>query len=388
MPEPVRFAVIGCGSLARVQHIPNLAASERTVLHTCCDVSEDALRVCRDDYGVEHTTADYREAIACADVEAVCVATTEKLRLPIIEAAAAAGKPIYVEKPVAASLEELYRIRDLIHDSGIPLCVGHNRRSAPAMQDAHRIFRRHMTAPQPCPWRYDREGPAGRPELAEDGTAGMSVRINDDWYSWKGWVFGPDHHQHGPLLFEMTHFTDLCNWFMDASPAEVVALEHGHLNHGVVIRYSSGEMATISMSANGTFGYPKELYEMFGNGGAVIVDHMLEVRTAGIAGAPARQPYPFLKDRHPHVGTQGGIEGWLAKKSAACAAAAAAQDPSLIFTAEPDKGHRRALERFADEIQGLGPVVCGIDAAVDATRVSFAAVRAVRQQRLVRMEEI
>lgn len=116
------------------------------------------------------------------------------------------------------------------------------------MVDAHRIFRQHMTAPVSCPWRFDREG-AARPRLASDGVAGMSVRINDDWHSWKGWALDKTLAPHGPMLFEMTHFTDLCNWFLAAEPEEVVALDHGDLNHGIVVRYRTGEVATIAMCA-------------------------------------------------------------------------------------------------------------------------------------------
>jgi predicted dehydrogenase len=374
--------------LAQSQHIPNLARSQRTVLHTCCDLSDEALRVCRERYGVRHTTADYCEAILSPEVDAVCIVTTQDLRLPVIRVAAEAGKPVYCEKPVAPTLAELRQIAALVKSAGIPFCAGHNRRSSPAMQDAYRIFREHMTRPEPCLWRFDREGAAGRPPLPDDGTAAISVRVNDDWYSWKGWVFDEAHSKFGPMLFEMTHFTDLCNWFLAAEPEEVVALESGMLNHGVVVRYRSGELATIFMGANGTFGYPKELYEMFGNGGAVIVDHLLEVRTAGVAGAPPRIVYPMLGDRHPEVGTDGGLPGWLAKKQAACAEAIRHGDATLIFTAEPDKGHARALDRFVDEIQGCGPVVCGIDDAVMATRVAFAAIRAARERRTVRLEEV
>ena len=133
----------------------------------------------------------------------------------------------------------MYQIRELVQEAGIPFCVGHNRRSSPAMLEAHRIFRAPITAPQPCPWRFDREGP-DRPHLAEDGVAGVSVRINDDWWNWKKWVFDPEQAPHGPMLFEMVHFTDLCNWFLAAEPAEVVALEPSMLNHGVVITYQSG----------------------------------------------------------------------------------------------------------------------------------------------------
>ena len=387
MSAPVNFAVIGCGLLARSQHVPNIAQSNKTVLHTCCDLSDAALAECRDRFGALRITKDYRAAIRDPEVTAICLATTPDLRLAVIREAAEAGKPVYCEKPLANSLQEMREIRETVQQSAIPFCVGHNRRSSPAMLDAHRIFRAHMTNPQPCPWRYDREG-ADRPRIAEDGVAGMSVRINDDWYSWKLHAFDRESSPHGAMLFEMTHFTDLCNWFLAAEPEEVVALEQGMLNHGIVIRYKTGEVATLLMCANGTFGYPKELYEVFGNGGAVVIDHMLEVRTAGVGDAPAQKVYPMLKDRHPEIGREGGVSGWLAKKRAACAEAAERGDPLLIFAAEPDKGHAHAIDRFVAEIRGEGPQVCGVDDAILATQVAFAAIKSVEEHRIVRLAEL
>ena len=219
MAEPLRFAVIGCGNIARMQHIPNIARSAKAELHTGCDLSDEALSECRERHGAARVTNDWRQAVGDDDVQAICLATTEKLRRPVIAAAAVAGKAVYCEKPLARPLEEMYEIRRIVREAGIPFCVGHNRRCAPAMIDAHRIFRAHLADPRPCPWRYDREGPAGRPALAEDGVAALSVRVNDDWYSWKGWVFDKDQAPHGPMLFEMTHFTDVCNWLLAAEPA-------------------------------------------------------------------------------------------------------------------------------------------------------------------------
>jgi predicted dehydrogenase len=60
----------------------------------------------------------------------------------------------------------------------------------------------------------------------------------------------------------------------------------------------------------------------------------------------------------------------------------------LQFTAEPDKGHAHALEMFVDEILGLGPEVCGVDAAVLATEVAFAAIRSAHERRPVTLDEI
>ena len=331
--------------LARAQHVPNIAASERMVLHTCCDLD---LAECRDVHGALHTSKDMHATIADPDVEAIVLATHETIRREPIEAAAKAGKPIYVEKPMAHSIDEAYAIADVVHESGIPYCVGHNRRNAPA----------------------------------------IAVRINDDWWSWKGYVFDQGSECAGPMLFEMTHFTDICNWFIGRLPVRVTALEGGMLNHGAVIEYEGGALATIFMGSNGTFGYPKELYEINGGGGIVVVDHMLEMRTAGIEGAPAHKTYPMLADRHPDVGVEGGFTGYMAKKRVACDEAAAAGDPNLIFAAEPDKGHARALERFINEIRGDGPMVCGVDDALLATRVSLAAIKSVKAGRVVEMAEI
>ena len=385
--EPLRVAVIGCGSVARAQHIPNIVRSPRMELHTCVDLDDEVLAECRDLFGAHHIRKDFEGAIADPEVDMICLATTEKLRLPVIRLAAEAGKPVYVEKPLARTLEEMAEIQRVVQAAGIPFCVGHNRRASPAMLDAQRIFRQHMEHQKPNPWRWIRESEL-LPSLPDDGVPSVSVRINDDWYSWKGWVFDKTQAPHGPMLFEMTHFTDVCNWFLAEPPVEVTAVETGMLNMAVIVRYQSGAMATIVIGNNGTMGYCKELYEFMGNGGYLAVDHMLEVRTAGIANAPAKTTYPMIHDRHPQLGLEGGVAGWLEKKQVACAEATAAGDPLLQFTAEPDKGHAHALEMFVDQIAGTGPEVCGIDAAVLATKVAFAAIRSARERRPVSLAEI
>jgi predicted dehydrogenase len=357
------------------------------ILHTCVDLDDQVLAECRDVFGARHIRKDFEGAIADPEVDMICLATTEKLRLPVIAPAASAGKPVYVEKPLAISLKELNEIQQVVSASGIPFCVGHNRRASPAMLDARRVFRQQMTDPKPCPWRWRREG-EDLPFLPDDGVPSVSVRINDDWYSWKGWVFDKSQAPHGPMLFEMTHFTDICNWFLAEEPVEVTAVATGMLNLAVIVRYTSGALATIVLGNNGTMGYCKELYEFMGNGSYLAVDHMLEVRTAAIQDAPAKMIYPMVNDRHPQIGTEGGVSGWLAKKRAACEEAAIHNDPLLQFTAEPDKGHAHSLERFVDQILGIGPEVCGVDAAVLATRVAFAAILSAAEGRPVTLAEI
>ena len=385
-PKPVNFAVIGCGALAQGAHIPNIVKSEKAILHTCCDISDEMLKICQETYGTLNISKDWEAVVADPEVEAICLATTEKLRLPVIALAIKYNKPVYVEKPLARSMEEIYEIQKIVNESGIPFCVGHNRRNSPAMIEAHRIFRNQMENPQECEWRWEREGD-DRPHRDEDGIAAMSCRINDDWYSWTNWVFDKEQAPHGPMLFEMTHFTDLCNWFLASEPVEVFAMETGMLNHAVTIKYAGGEIATLSLFANGSFGYPKELYEMMGNGCVVACDHMCEVRTAGIKDVPTKIIYPFQRDIQPEIGTQGGVSGWREKKAAGSQEFLKGEDFMVQFPAPPDKGHAHAINRFVDEING-GDMVCGVDDAVLASRVAFAAIKSSNERRIVKLSEI
>jgi len=386
--KPLNFAVIGCGMLARSMHLPNLQALGETTFHTACDINEENLKAA-EEFSPKKTTRDFHEAIADPEVDALIVATTESFRLPIIEAAAKAGKPVYTEKPLADTLENALAIQRVVNAHNIPFCVGHNRRGAPAMRDAQAIFSAHMQDPQPCPWRFQRPGWDTMEVGANAGAPVVSIRINDDWQSWKFVHLQSElNRKVGLLLSEGTHFVDLANWFLDAEPVRVICSGQGVLNHVIIIHYANGGMATITMASTGTFGYPKELVEAIGNGGLVACDHMVEVRSAGISNAPTLTKYPFLTDRHPNVGTEGGLAGWLEKKRAACEEAAAAGDPMQQFTAEPNKGHLLLLAEFVREIRGERNPVCPVEYAVTATRVCLAAAKSYLEDRPVELSEI
>lgn len=386
--KPLNFSVIGCGMLAQQTHLPNLVAMREARLHACCDINGENLEACRA-FQPEKLSRDFRETIADPEVDALIVATTETFRLPILEAAARAGKPVYCEKPLADSLENALRIQKLVTQSGMPFCVGHNRRSSPAMQAARRIFVSHMRAPKPCPWRFERPGWETMPVGSEPGAPVVAIRVNDDWKSWKTVHLQNDlNRKAGLLLSEGTHFTDLANWFLDAEPVSVLCSGQGVLNHAIIIHYAGGGLATITMAGTGSFAYPKELLEAMGQGGVVACDHMLEVRTAGIVDAPPITRYPMLNDRHPRIGEEGGLHGWLQKKRVACEEATAAGDPMLQFTAEPDKGHRRMLREFIREIRGECDPVCPVEGAVLAAKVCLAAVKSYLEERRVTVSEI
>jgi predicted dehydrogenase len=389
--RPLNVAVIGCGMLARAQHIPNIGRCPDTRLHTCCDLDEGVLRALQSQHPGLKTTTDFRVAVADPEVDLLLVATTEHFRIPIFEAAVAARKPVYTEKPMAASLAEARYVRDIVTAAGLPFCVGHNRRCSPAMAEARAIYRQHMASARSCPWRYQRPGWEYVRDLVgdEEEQPAVSIRVNDDWMSWKPVHMQGANAEYGLLLSEMTHFADLACWFADAKPRRVGVLSSGVLNHATTIEFEGGGIASIFMAASGTFAYPKELLEAFGRGGTVIVDHMIEVRTAGVADAPERTTYSLLNDPHPDVGTQGGLAGWLEKRHAAREASQRAGNADWIVAAEPDKGHARMLGAFVEEIRGRRAVpVSPAATAVQAIEICAAAIRSFREKRFVDFAEL
>jgi len=378
----IRFAIIGSGLMAQQSHIPNLLQMEEAELVLCCDTDESSLVECRKLAPAVRTSTDYCKAINDPEVDAIILATTEHFRVLPVEEAIRAGKPVYTEKPLAKNLEDARRIRDMVEKSGLPFCVGHNRRCSPALVEAQQLFTAHMREPKPCPWRFRRECLPESLEQESDFRS-VAIHINDDWWSWKPVHVQGQNAEIGLLLSENTHFADVACWFIQSEPVAVTTIFTGLTLHQVAVEFEGGHLATIHSSANGSFGAPKELYIASGRGATITVDHMLELRTAGIEGAPLIKTYPMVNDRHPQVGTEGGLHGWLKKKEAACREAGLQGDPLLQFTADPDKGHKNMLREFVLEIRGERAPVSPVGDAVRALEICMASMQSKREGRRI-----
>lgn len=136
MSERLRVAVIGCGGIAQMMHLPTLA--ERPDLFTIAgiaDVSDDVLSAVGDRYHVQRRTKDFRELLASADVDAVLVLANGAHR-KFVEPALAAEKHVFVEKPLGFSASDTQHIADAARRSGRLLMVGYHKRFDPAYQRA------------------------------------------------------------------------------------------------------------------------------------------------------------------------------------------------------------------------------------------------------------
>ena len=130
--EDLRIGVIGSGGrggLARYAHRPE--DGSRVV--ACCDVNPLALERNRSWYGEDvFTTSDYRELLR-RDLDAVFVTTPDFLHEEHAVAALAAGKAVYLEKPMAITISGCDRILETAKAHGTILYVGHNMRHFPVI---------------------------------------------------------------------------------------------------------------------------------------------------------------------------------------------------------------------------------------------------------------
>ncbi|WP_129138988.1 Gfo/Idh/MocA family oxidoreductase [Modicisalibacter coralii] len=123
-PPPLRLGIAGLGR-GFMLLLPTLAAHPGIRLVAAADPREEARRQFASDFDAV-TYADVAELCANPDVEAVYVATPHQFHREHVELAAAHGKHVLVEKPMALSLEDCRAMIAAMRQAGRWLMVGHS----------------------------------------------------------------------------------------------------------------------------------------------------------------------------------------------------------------------------------------------------------------------
>lgn len=124
MERPIRVAIIGCG-WAGVRHAQAYKQCNAQVRWAVDQDWARAEALQKSQAGTRATT-DYQQALADPDVDAVDICLPHALHAPVAIAAAAAGKHILCEKPIAGSLEEADRMIKAAEQDGVLLMIAEN----------------------------------------------------------------------------------------------------------------------------------------------------------------------------------------------------------------------------------------------------------------------
>ena len=134
MSRPVGIALIGMGWWGKKMLKVLEAAPEEIRVVRAVEPNIETVRAICAERGVP-LTADYADALADPQVEAVVLATPHALHGPQIEAAVAAGKHVFCEKPLAMDKAGAEKAVRLCSDAGLVLGTGHERRWEPPIAD-------------------------------------------------------------------------------------------------------------------------------------------------------------------------------------------------------------------------------------------------------------
>ena len=368
-------AQIGCGKFAWNQDLVNLTAHPDVNLKWVCDVNSDNARRAAEHFAVPRCTSDLQEVLDDPEVDFIKIATTHEVHLPIIEAAAKAGKHIFCEKPMAMVNEEAYRIIRAVRRAGVKLCVDLNRRMSPAMQSLRRKWLDHAANPQHNPWRYVE---TVREPLPEENLPHMVIRIQDESSS-----YGLGHLDPlsggGEIIGESVHWLDLACWFFAPQlPCEITAWGSSRLSHGIHLRFDRGASMTLDFSCSGTFDFPKELYEVTDNAALFRSLHFVENNYYGM---PKNAPEFFAPQHDPFPEKGQGFDAFQAKYLANVAGSTNAKLQENATPLMPDKGHRAMLDGFVRAIQEDLPSPCDELAGFRSTYLAQRAIESLELKR-------
>jgi len=235
----VHVGLIGLGRMGRF-HAENLAGRiPSTELVRVVDADEGVARAFSERTSGTDWSTSYGDLLDDPGIEAVVIVTPTPYHADMIEAAAAAGKHVFCEKPISLDLERTRRATEAARTAGVKLQVGFHRRFDPD----YRIARRKMAA-----------GEVGSPYLFR--TSSRDPRPP-----------GFDFLEHSGGLFAdfSLHDLDLARWLVgEIEEVTVVGAalsdpkfgELGELDNAVLaLRFTCGALGVLDNSRVSGYGY-------------------------------------------------------------------------------------------------------------------------------------
>jgi len=304
----IAVGFIGAGNYASSMLLPHLARLGSVRLaHVATTRSLSVVNAQRK-FGFTTASTSADAVLEDSSLDAIFIVTRHRTHADLVCRALAAGKAVFVEKPLALTGDEVDRIVATIEETGNDrLMVGFNRRFAPLLVAMKKEFGAASLASAS---RY----------LVNAGSLAA-----DSWYL-------NEEAEGSRFTGEGGHFIDTLCWWADSLPAEVYAVrgpEKGDLQ--VTIRFASGSSGTIAYLTAGNSRYPKETLDVTGGGRSARLDNFRKVTV-------------WAGRRQHAVRARGG----------------------------QDKGQRDELSRFVEAALTGDPMPIGISSLLATTRATIA----------------
>ncbi len=280
MRSVVRVCVVGLGRAGMVHAVNFQRNVPGAALEAVVEADGEVLEARAAELGVAARYAGIREALADAQVDAVCITSPTFTHAEMSLEAASAGKHILCEKPMALNLAEADRMIAAAASAGVVLQIGFMRRFDPAFREARRLLEAGRIG-RPMVIRSLTRGPGLPPRWAWDArrSIGMLAEVNSHDFDTVLWMAGGDVAR----IYAETSASkrpDLLGEFPGFYDSAVVTL-----------RMADGTLAMIDGACPVDYGYDARL-EVLGTRGVLQVGELRGsavltcTRESGVQSAP------------------------------------------------------------------------------------------------------
>jgi len=259
------ISVIGAGNYAGAVLIPAFKATGARLARIASAGSASSVHFGRK-FGFAEATTDTAALLANPSVDAVVVSTRHDTHADYVQRALAAGKHVFVEKPLALKLTELETIAAAAKAApGRLVMVGFNRRFAPQVVKMQALLR-------------------GVP-----GPKSFVMTVNAGAIPAQHWTQDPEVGG-GRLVGEGCHFVDLLRFLVNAPIESFHAARMDAATPdtaSVTLRFADGSLGTLLYLSNGSKAFPKERLEVFAAGRVLRLDNFRRLQGFGWPGFTA-----------------------------------------------------------------------------------------------------
>lgn len=200
----VSWGIVGCGDVCEVKSGPAFNKVPNSRLVAVMRRDAEKVKDFADRHGVPHFYTDAKQLISDPDVNAIYIATPPALHEQYTEWALQAGKPVYVEKPVALDAASCWRMMQWEKEYQQRVSVAHYRRGLSLFRTVKELIK---------------EGIIGRPRLIKIETLQPASKQNPH-RSADAWRLNPDISGGGLFHDLAPHQLDILYWIF-GEPGDV-----------------------------------------------------------------------------------------------------------------------------------------------------------------------
>ena len=251
----LKVALCGAGGFAKGMHIPNIKRmKDKFCLYAIQSRTGANAQSIALENNAKYATTDYDQILKDPEVDVVMICTRHNLHADMAIKALKAGKAVFVEKPMALSLEETDDIVRVAKETHSPFMVGFNRRFSKYVQEVKKQV-------------INRKNPLM-----------ISYRMNAGYIPQDHWT--QTEEGGGRIIGEGCHIIDLFNYLTDSKALEISVNKlspntenvSGEDNCFITVKYEDGSVCNLLYTGQGSNEYGKECCEIFVDGKVFVID--------------------------------------------------------------------------------------------------------------------